>query len=67
MPVDVLGHGRTLAPPVSFEELIGQDFHGIAHKVRVGHRVPPSGATGKVAEYPGAVRRIGLSRFRART
>ena len=56
MPVDVLGHGRTLAPPVSFEEFLGQDLHGIAPEVRVGHRVPRPGAAGKVAEHAGAAR-----------
>ena len=65
---DVLGHGRTLAPPVSFEEFLGQNFHGIAHEVRVGHRGPPARRwPERWPSIPGPSRRIGLSRFSART
>ena len=68
MPVDVLGHGRTLAPPVSFEELLGQDFHGIAAGGQGRSSTSPGPAQPeRWPRMPGPLRRIGLSRFRART
>ena len=68
MPVDVLGHGRTLAPPVSFQELLGQHLHGIADRGQGRSSMSPGPAQPeRWPRMPGPFRRIGLSRLSART